>query len=365
MSSTQREVQMLKAEMLCLGVVPSPDARRVLESSDQTFIHGTVFRIGRSEIVNTVVWQWPESEDPISRRTLMPPLLGLQGSGDLFVQGRSVAIEAEILSLGSAGDVPLGNSSIRQWFSLHSANTIFCAPVRQCIFIAMDKPCRFCTFEGGGIKRLSREDFMQALLRLRKDHPGISSVAIGGGTPDLLDMGASYFGDLAKHACASGLSCSVELVPPPGEEHIIALAHSGVSSLIMSLEVWSEVERAAWCLGKSVVMRSHYEKAWQWGIDHLGRGRVASVLLVGAEELCQTLKGASELIKQGVIPTLIPIRWYPESRFQRWIPVSPEEYLELSIEVSALLKEAGLSPARQPGCTACGGCSLEKILGNQ
>src|SRR6185369_17962177 len=89
-----------------------------------------------------------------------------------------------------------------------------------------------------------------------------------------------------------------------------------------------------------------------------------SVLLVGAEPSRNTLAGAKYLIDLGVIPTLIPLRWYPNSRFQfsDWSPVDPAEYLSLGYQLSHLLTSAGLFPSKQLGCTACGGCSIETAI---
>ena len=346
--------------MLCLGVIPPDNVS--LESTpslDTSFIHGTVFRLPGGAVVNTSVWNWPDFLDPIPRREVKPPVLHISKRYELTVRGRYCERPIEILNLGSIGDTSLQGLPLRDWFSLHSAYTLFCTPVRQCIFITMGQPCRFCTFEHGRINRLSVPNFKMGLECVRSAHPSIHSVAIGGGTPNLQDMGAKYFATLVAAASAFGITTSVELVPPTSEHDLRALADAGVASIIMSLEVWGEAERAAWCLGKGRIARVRYIDAWKHAVRCLGLGRVSSVLLVGSEPAAQTIEGARTMISLGVLPILLPLRWYPDSRFCNWEPVAPISYIELEQAVSSMMKAAGLSAAQQPGCIACGGCSLE------
>ena len=204
--------------MLCLGVIP-PDnvSLKLTPSLDTPFIHGTVFRLPGGAVVNTSVWNWPDFLDPIPRREVKPPVLHISKRYELTVRGRYCERPIEILNLGSIGDTSLQGLPLRDRFSLHSAYTRFCTPVRQCIFITMGQPCRFCTFEHGRINRLSVPNFKMGLECVRSAHPSIHSVAIGGGTPNLQDMGAKYFATLAAAALAFGITTSVELVPPTSE----------------------------------------------------------------------------------------------------------------------------------------------------
>lgn len=355
----------LKAAMLCHGVSVSPGTSLRL---DPTFIHGAVFLLDGSEVVNTSVWSWPREIDPVSRDELEIPLVvetapeNDEGEPQLEVHFRGFECSLDVLGLTQTlSSTKHAEETIGDWFSLHSPTTVFATPVRQCVYIATDQPCTYCTFESGKVRRLTSSEFRQGLELVRLEVPGVAAVALGGGTPTLADMGARYYGELAREAAAMGLSTSIEIVPPP-DGPLRAMLSEGVDSLISSIEVWGDDPRSMWCLGKSTVAKDEYLRCWDSALEMLGAGRVSSVLLVGTEPLESTLEGAAELIGRGVIPTLIPLRWYPSARFSRWQPVSPEDYAELAIEVAALLSTAGLSPAAQPGCTACGGCSLEGSL---
>jgi hypothetical protein len=150
--------------------------------------------------------------------------------------------------------------------------------------------------------------------------------------------------------------------PPPDLGALGILKDCGVRSVIMSLEIWNEVNRAKWCLGKHSVTKQQYFSAWAEALRLFGEGQVASVLLVGAEDAAETYRGAETLIRAGVVPTLIPLRPYETSRFAGWNPVAAEAYVDLERQVGALLQGARLFPSRQSGCTGCGGCSLETAV---
>jgi hypothetical protein len=354
----------LKSEMLCRGVALGEELP-LLEQlhSRNEFIHGTVFLLEGGGIVNTAVWSQEQAEAVSERCRARVPTLTSHGD-QLIIAGQAGETTCNLLSLGDTSELVVQNSKASDWFSLHNNSTLFCAPVRQCMFIAIGRPCRFCTFEGGRVERLTPEEFERGLKVLIDSRPMISSVAIGGGTPEFSDMGAEYFASLAQKATAMKVSSSVEMVPPPKSGCLEGLKRAGLSSLIMSLEIWDEERRAEWCLGKGDVSRSQYFERWREAIDVFGCGNVSSVFLVGAEPIVNTLEGAKYLIELGVIPTLIPLRWYPNSRFQLsgWSPVDPADYLSLGYQVSHLLTSAGLTASKQLGCTSCGGCSLETAI---
>lgn len=322
----------------------------------EAFIHGAVLEIEHVGIVNTLV---SADHTSLGNRGLdeVPTIEG-SGSGPIVRVG-NFSGRVRSLSIGEISGRRLSTGTIGDWFSLHSPTTLFCSPVRQCIFISMNKPCRFCTYEGGRIEKLPVEAFGNGLSMICKQSEGITSIAIGGGTPDTRDMGVQYFSELAAVASARGLAVSVETVPPPSLTSLDTLKEAGVTSLIMSLEVWNAIDRARWCLGKGLVDREHYIAAWTRGVELFGRGNVTSVLLVGTESLESTMDGAAKMVDMGVIPALLPLRRYATSRFSEDVQLTALQYVQVSERLGRLLSSQGLDPRLQLGCTACGGCSME------
>ncbi len=347
----------IKARMLCYGVVADPEYAVDLANTyhlDRGFIHGTVFMLDGTDPVNTAFLdRLPGAQDPVR--------LIRDSNGPAVIQDGH-RFQCEPLAQPRVLAKPLVDSTIGAFFSLHSPTTLFTAPVRQCIFITVGRPCTFCTFEGGKIRKLSLPDFERALRDILEESPSISAIAIGGGTPNLTDFGATYYGDLVSIAKTMGLSVSVEIVPPKPLERLLPLLSTGLDSLIMSIEIWDETTRRRVCLGKGDLARSHYLEAWSLGLERLGSGSVTSVLLTGIEPLRSTRDGIRELTSIGVIPALLPFREYADVRLRGLKPTTHKEYLSISQECGILLHRAGLDPRRQLGCTECGGCSLEILM---
>jgi hypothetical protein len=195
--------------------------------------------------------------------------------------------------------------------------------------------------------------------------PAASAIAFGGGSPNLTDFGADYYCRLAD-ACKQvkpTLGISVEIVPSrrhDGWERLIT--EPAVDGVISSIEIWDDAIRSKICTGKAELSKSHYLKRWGQAVERLGPGRVSSVLLMGLEPIESTMNGATQMMEMGVIPTIIPYRPYDASPLGRLKPVSHFDYLSVSTMIARELSTRSLSPNSQPGCTACGACSLEVSL---
>jgi hypothetical protein len=183
----------------------------------------------------------------------------------------------------------------------------------------------------------------------------------------MTDFGTRYYAELATRARMLGIqNTSIEIVPARDDLTWIAFAHhSAVDAIITSIEIWDDQRRSELCLGKSEISKSTYLRRWNQAIEILGPGMVSSVLLVGLEALDSTLRGAERMVNEGVVPTLIPYRPYDSSPLGPQQPVDHEDYLMLSRAVAGMLHAARLQPESQPGCTSCGGCSLELILNRE
>jgi hypothetical protein len=343
----------LKAQMLCSGVA-APEAFRDKLTHDfhlqKGFIHGTVFMLDGTDPVNTA---------------FLDSMSGPEGAvtlhdGDTpYVELDGYRFSCSPIYQSSVFNSTINGIVVDDYFTLHSPHTLFTAPIRQCIFITIGKPCTFCTFEGGKIVRLNPSQFETILVSLLQSVPEVKAIAIGGGTPNLSDHGAQYYSQLAAIAKRLGLATSVEMVPPTNLADLDRLFAAGIDSLIMSIELWDDDVRQRVCLGKGALTKSHYMQAWQIGVESLGRGNVTSVLLAGLEPIESTLAGAADMIKRGIIPALIPFRPYEGIPIADVRPMRYQDYLRISAECGRMLRLAGLDPREQLGCTECGGCSLE------
>lgn len=357
------ELVRLRARMLCYGFRADKQTRRVLEmryNLDRGFIHGTVFDVGLGFRVNTGLL------DEFTERVGSIPLYFKDGiDGDSGFDWLGEFVECRPLVQPRCLFAPLPEGGCGHDFArLHGPNTLFLTPVRQCVFGAIGQACKFCTFEMRKADPLPQDSVMRIVDEIFQEIGHSCDIAIGGGTPNLRDFGAKYYGEMAKEMVGRfGVGLSIELVPPSVAE-LDELLDCGVSSLIMSLELWDERARQNYAPGKARVSREFYFEAWDLVVRRLGKGSVSSVLLVGLEDEASTNAGAKALVDRYVVPTLVPFRPYDECEMKSFSATSDELYIRCSRELAGALSVAGLAASRQAGCTACGACSLEVALEN-
>ena len=348
----------LQAKMLCYGFRADDTTRHELRDRfgiDTGFIHGTVFATELGFRVNTSILDYfTENANAIELKIC-------EGKPGFAWNGRFVEcapIRQPDLLFHHRADGVLWHDIAR----MHGPRILFLTPVRQCVLGLTGDECRFCTFEMRRIELVSAEAIV-SLVRAVQDSTGEQcEIAIGGGTPNLRDFGADYYGNIVRELVTWFRSrVSVELIPPE-QPSLQSLIDSGVSSLIMSIEIWDSERRKRIMPGKAKVSRERYLDAWRQSVAILGPGAVSSVLLVGLDDEGSLLEGAEAMIRSGVVPTLIPFRPYDECAMRRSPLTDHRSYLRCSYAVSEMLHRHGLKASRQAGCTACGACSLEVAL---
>jgi hypothetical protein len=346
-----------KSRLLCYGVRCDRQLREELIAShaaEPGFIHGTVLVLHGQILVNTSV-----VDDSYSGHA---GAFVIQMSEDgLVLTDGDVVIPVAFLRQPDYAWEPFKGATVGDYLRLHSPSTLFATPVRQCAYITANKPCTFCTFEGGRIVRLTPAEFGDLFDMYRQSHSGVKSVAFGGGSPNLRDFGAAYYTELAKTVKSRGdYETSVEIVPARKTADWLAVLKSGaVDAVISSIEIWDNGKRREICTGKSELSKEHYLERWGQVVEVLGAGSVSSVLLAGLEDLASTREGALTLIEHGVIPTIIPYRPYEDSPLGPIQPVPHADFALLGKEIRDALHQRGLAPQSQAGCTSCGACSLE------
>jgi len=155
---------------------------------------------------------------------------------------------------------------------------------------------------------------------------------------------------------------AVELVPPDDNSFLDELQKAGVCAVIMNIEIWDPNLRTVFCPGKAHIRRERDLDAIGYAIDKLGRGQVASVLIAGIQSNSDVIEGAKTLIGLGAVPTIIPFKPFDDCKMAHFPCTKPADVLEIYNSVADLLKQSGLDPGMQKGCTKCGGCSLENLV---
>lgn len=357
------DIVKLKSELLCLGLKVREDFIESLDYRffEHDFIHGSQIMLEDDLVVNVAINdQFVIKYSPFELRKE-------QNEWFVFKQGSAVA-KCRPLLMPQWVDIPLESSlRVGDIVRPHGENILFCTPVRKCIFETIDRKCRFCTFsESRDVKNyddlvLVRKAFETVFSQQSNAY---KEVALGGATPNLKDFGARYYSNVAKviKEIRPNLEISLEIIPPLDLGLLHDIFYAGVNSIIMNIEVFDETIRKMICPGKSTLPNAHFFKAFEKALDIFGANRVSSVLIVGLEDKKSTVKGCQQMLEMGVIPTLIPFRPYDSCELNYLAPTPPEYYLDVYEKVLSRVGSMDVNPVRQPGCTRCGGCSLETSI---
>ena len=73
----------------------------------------------------------------------------------------------------------------------------------------------------------------------------------------------------------------------------------------------------------------------------------------------EIMEECSKMAAIGVFPTVMPFRPMDNCELYGFSRCKPEELIEMSDYLGGLLHKYALDFRKQPGCTECGGCSLE------
>lgn len=342
----------LKADLLCYGIHPSEEAMGANPYfNEKGYIQGTTIFLERDSIVNV----------PINERFVKdysPYYLIFDRNIQSFViyKNKNPVALCNPVSLP-----PFDHNIDRRIFDFirpHSNETLFYAPIKDCIHTSLGKKCLFCTYHGGN----DGENAIKYLANI-VESSGYKDIAIGGATPFLEDCGIKYFSRLIKSIKdATSLSISIEIAPPKKIELIDCLLKAGADSIIINLEIFDDNIRRVICPGKSLKDINKYIEYWRYALKVFGDNNVSSVILVGLEDIKNTLKAAEICASNGVMPTLIPFKPYDNCALNFLPPTDSDSYLSASLRVGEIINKYGLGPSLQKGCTKCGGCSLEKDI---
>ncbi len=346
---------MLTAKAFCYGIRPSEAALNQLGQlfNEKGFIHGVPIQLESGRIINTALF------DEFVKTS---PSVPLDFNGDGFFllhEGHRVFCRPVGQPDSLYKSTPFGGL----WVDIvrfHAPQTLFVTPLRECVFATQGEICQFCTFVGDAMKPSPVSPVADKIIELIERQNGDLNVAIGSGTPNRQDYGARYFAHLAELIFdRTGAGISVEMVPPKDTADLQLLKDAGVSSLIMSIEVWDEEKRVIFCPGKSEVSKSQYIEAWTEAVSLFGRGQVSSVVLVGLDSNESVIRAIDELTSIGVVPTIIPFRPYDECELRGVDVTLVDDYVLCSRHNAEALLKQQLSPFQQSGCTKCQGCSID------
>ena len=360
---TCEELLLLKAKMLCYGVRANRETKKFMESVnryvlEKSFIHAAHFMI-EDLVVNTCIEETFCLKSPFSIELR-------DGALELFENGVHIS-KIRVLELPDWCEDMVDIYPIGKYLRPHSPHCVSCWPYLQCHYYRVGKQCQFCSMGSYPAKTMLPSPILpisvikEMFIRVLRANPRYE-IALSGGTCGGLDHSLQYFSEICEQVRNCGANyISVETAPPFDLDYIDCLQKSGATAIIMNLEIAEEALRRIICPGKSSISQTHYFRAYERAVRAFGFGNVSCVLLSGLQDAESIIRKSEELIRIGVIPTIVPFKPLDECFLRDHPMANPNELVMITKEIDRLLHQQGLSASFQCGCTRCNGCSLETI----
>lgn len=355
---TCSELMYLKAKLLCYGVKADSTTKLYMKEInpyvlDSGFMHAAHF-IVEDTIINTCISETFCSKSPFTIKAKKNCL-------ELFENDQFVT-KIDVLPLPNWCNEYIDGYRIGDYIRPHSFNCVACWPYLLCNYQSQGKDCKFCSMGNYHIQTIIPEDVVGKMIRTAINHNKEYEIALSGGTCHEPDHSINYFSQVCESAIKYGAQyISVETAPPKDLKYIKQLKNSGATAIIMNLEVADEDLRKALCPGKASISQQHYMHAYEEAVKLFGAGNVSCVLIAGIQTPDDIILKSEELIKMGVIPTIIPFKPLDGCSMKEHQTTNVEELILTSVEVEKILNKYSLFAEQQRGCTKCNGCSLEII----
>lgn len=344
----KKELLRFKAGLLCLGVRVDGEARAKLAEEypnffDRGFIDAANMNVCGSNICVSAGESFTKNS----------PYELFYGESGFYVKNG-----AENVPVRFFGELPKTGTFLDDMARLHSDRCVNIWPSTACCFDAPGKKCAFCSLQKEKSAPVPPDELAYSLKILLSKCA--CDLNFSGGTYISPDDMARYWCEVVKKIRAfSDCPIAVELAPPDDLSLLDSLCEAGLDAVIMNLEIADETLRKRICPGKSSISKAHYYAAYERASALFGRGMVSCVLIAGLQPKEDIVRECEELAKRGVYPTIMPFRPMDDCALRGTPPCDPDELLEMSLILGEILRVYGLEPDIQPGCTRCGGCSLE------
>lgn len=243
---------------------------------------------------------------------------------------------------------------------LEGLDTLISGVWNNCCYFRNGTQCKFCIlgFERG-LEWKSVDHLTQAIEAALKENPNYR-VHLTGGNTFTPDHGISYYQKYVKAVReVGGRIITLELSPPEDMGYLDNIVGVGVGGFSFNIEVWDEDKRREICPGKSKIRRELYFKAWERGVELLGRFRVSSAIIVGLDRPESVAEGIKQMVNLGVKPAMLPFRPFGKGALGNLPPADPKEFLDLTELAGRELKKAGAKFEDFVGCEHCGACGTE------
>ncbi len=346
-----KKLAQFKAGLLCYGInVDKEVGESLLKARPYFYDKGFVHAINANIMGSNVCFSVAEKFSNVSPYHLR------ESDGKFYAEEEN----GESVEVSLFEDLPRTGTIIDELARPHSDSVISLWPSLVCCYDRSNKKCKFCSIKPTDVQTVVPAKDVIEGLRVLFGKTQRYAINLGGGTYKNPDNMANYLIEIiAGIREFSDTPISVELAPPSDLNLIAELKKAGTSSLIMNLEIADPKLREEICPGKSAISYEAYYAAYRCGVSEFGTGKISCVLIAGIQPERDIINECDKLTDVGVIPTIIPFKPMDDCEYKDKPNCNREELLRISESVGKILRQKGLSPTMQEGCTKCGGCSLE------
>jgi radical SAM protein (TIGR04043 family) len=247
---------------------------------------------------------------------------------------------------------------------LHGNRCLGSTVYQTCRYWNSPQRCAFCGIElslrnSSTVHTKSPEQLLevaQAALRL----DGIEHITLTTGTQADESEEITHLASCCSVIKSqTSLPIHVQIMPPKDPGLLELLKASGADTVGIHIESFDHHALGKTAPCKAALDMVRFISSWKEAVAIFGRNQVSSFLIAGLGEMPDSVvEGASLLCDLGVYPFIVPLRPIPGTALEAQIPPEPIAMIDIYEQVSALLKESGLSwKHSKAGCVRCGACS--------
>lgn len=314
-------IERLKIELMTHGLGIGPEVRRVLQGNerdkrpltlaDYASTSGVSMRLGADIWVNAPIIDF--NPNFVTR----PAAELVWADGGFRVRTDSFEIDALPLPVPAYHDQVNDAGERYTSFAITHTDRVRISPVQGCAIT-----CQFCDLPYEFRYGTKRVDGLVDSVRRALADPVLPAhhVLISGGTPRVDDYG--YVNEVYDRVCAAFPETAVDvmMVPMAGLLDPARLKAAGVHGMSINLELYNAERASKVMAGKAKISREAMLDFIASAAEVFGPGRVRSLLLLGLEDLDDTLQAVRCLAERGCDPVLSPFRPDPSTPLRGLLP---------------------------------------------
>ncbi|MFX0133797.1 MAG: radical SAM protein [Candidatus Hodarchaeota archaeon] len=247
---------------------------------------------------------------------------------------------------------------------LHGKDCLATTVYQKCIYWAKNLQCKFCGIElsfreSDTILKKTPSQILEVLLK-GLEEKRVKHVTLTTGTLQNREEEVVLYSEILEELKSNvKVPIHIQLEPATGK-NLEKLASLGLDTIGIHIENFDENVRRRVCPGKYKSANIDlYKKSWKEAVEIFGEAQVSSYVIIGlGEDDDSTIKGSEWLIRNGIIPFIVPIKPIIGTFFENFSPPFTNRTLDICQKVTDLFREYGLNPLKnKAGCVRCGGCS--------